>query len=331
MKKVSIVVPCYNEEKTITQLLDGIRLQQYPIEELEVIIADGFSEDGTRAVISKYQQEHPDLLINVVDNDLRTISSGLNTAIKSASGEFIIRLDAHSIPHRDYVARCIQALQDNLGQNIGGVWNVQPGNSSWIAKSIAAAGSHPLGVGDAGYRYATEIAYVDTVPFGAYRRELIENIGYYDETLLTNEDYELNVRIRQSGGKILLDPAIQSTYFARSSLSALARQYWRYGYWKAQMLRKYPETIRLRQALPPLFVLGLLLLLLIAPFSSLVGYMLLGILAVYFGILFLTSIGIALQKKNGAFIMGIPLAVTVMHFCWGGGFLYNLVNPKRIH
>ncbi len=331
MKTVSIIVPCYNEEKTIAQLLEGIQLQQYPIEELEVVIADGFSEDGTRGVISRYKQEHQDLSITVVDNELRTIPSGLNAAIKSASGEFIIRLDAHSIPNRDYVARCVKALQDNLGQNVGGVWKVQPGDSSWIAKSIAAAGSHPLGVGDAGYRYATESAYVDTIPFGAYRRELIEKIGYYNETLLTNEDYELNVRIRQAGGKILLDPAIQSTYFARSSLSALAQQYWRYGFWKAQMLRKYPETIRLRQALPPLFVLGILLLLLIAPFSFLVGYLLLGILALYFGILFLTSIGIALQKKNGAFIMGIPLAVTVMHFCWGGGFLYNLVNPKRIH
>lgn len=331
MKTVSIIVPCYNEEKTIIQLLDGIHSQLFPIDEMEVVIADGLSEDGTRQMIEKFKQEHPELAVSVVENHNRSIPSGLNTAIKASTGEFIIRLDAHSIPKPDYVRRCIEALRKNLAENVGGIWNVQPGNTSWIAKSIAAAGSHPLGVGDAGYRYATQAAYVDTVPFGAYRRELLDKVGYYDESLLTNEDYELNVRIRQSGGRILLDPSIQSTYFARSNLRTLARQYMRYGYWKAQMLRKYPKTIRWRQALPPLFVLGVLLLAILSPIFVFFWYMLLIILLLYFGILFLTSIKIALQKKNWAFIMGIPLAVSVMHFCWGGGFLYNLINPKRIH
>jgi glycosyltransferase involved in cell wall biosynthesis len=330
MKTVSIIVPCYNEEKTIAKLLDGLRTQQFPIDDLEVIIADGLSEDGTRRVIEAYQKEFPNLNIQVVDNVQKTIPSGLNAAIRAASGEIIIRLDAHSIPSADYIVRCVDHLQQGMAENVGGVWDIMPGSEDWIGRSIAAAASHPLGVGDAGYRYATKPAYVDTVPFGAYRRTLLDKIGFYDETLLTNEDYELNVRIHQSGGRVYLDPSIRCVYFARPSLSGLAKQYARYGYWKAQMLRRYPSTIRWRQALPPLFVLGIILLILTAPFHPFFGYSLLTILAVYFGILLLTSIRLALQKRNGAFIMGVPLAVSVMHFCWGGGFLFNLINPKRI-
>jgi len=330
MKTVSIIVPCYNEEKTIAKLLDGLRIQQFPIQDLEIIIADGLSEDKTRQVIEAYQQDFPNLSIQIVDNVQKTIPSGLNAAIRAASGEVIIRLDAHSIPATDYIVRCVEHLRQGIAENVGGVWDIQPGSENWIGRSIAAAASHPLGVGDAGYRYSTKPAYVDTVPFGAYRRDLLEKIGFYDETLLTNEDYELNVRIHQAGGRVYMDPLIRCVYFARPTLSGLAKQYSRYGYWKAQMLRRYPGTIRWRQALPPLFVLGIPLLILTTPLHPFFGFSLLFILVVYFGILLLTSIRIALQKRNGAFIMGVPLAVSVMHFCWGGGFLFNLINPKRI-
>lgn len=328
-KTVSIIIPCYNEEKTITKLLDGLRTQQFPVARMEVIIADGLSVDGTRQAIIAYQQKYPQLDIRIVDNQLQTIPSGLNAAIKASSGEIIIRLDAHSSPFPDYVTRCVEAIQSGIAENVGGVWDIQPGADTWIARSIATAASHPLGVGDAGYRYARNPAYVDTVPFGAYRRSLLDKIGLYDENLLSNEDYEFNVRIKQSGGRVYLDPAIRCVYYARPTLSALARQYFRYGYWKAQMLRKYASTIRWRQALPPLFVLGILVLILASFASPIFAIMLGSVLLLYFGILWITSIGIALQKKNGAFIMGIPLAVSVMHFCWGGGFLFNLINPKR--
>ena len=127
-----------------------------------------------------------------------------------------------------------------------------------MAQSIAAAASHPLGVGDALYRHASKASQVDTVPFGAFKRELLALVGFFDESLLTNEDYEFNTRIRKSGGTIWLDPAIRSVYFARPTLAALARQYSRYGFWKWRMLRRYPETLRWRQGLPPLFVLSLL-------------------------------------------------------------------------
>ena len=326
--KISIIVPCLNEEKTITHLLEGIRGQTYPLDEVEVVISDGFSVDNTRIRIADYSQAHPDLAIRVIDNPDRTIPAGLNRAIKASNAEFIIRLDAHSVPHADYVVRCVEALESGKADNVGGIWLIRPGKEDWIGRSIAQAGSHPLGVGDARYRFASEPDYVETVPFGAFRRAYLEQIGLFNESLLSNEDYELNNRIIQSGGKIWMDPAIKAEYFARPTLTDLAIQYWRYGYWKAQMLKRFPNSIRLRQALPPLFVLGLLVLTGLSIFFPPLRGVLIGILVLYFGILIATSAVIALRKQYLPFIIGVPLAICVMHVCWGSGFLWSII-PLR--
>ena len=221
--------------------------------------------------------------------------------------------------------RSVAALKEDKGDNVGGVWDIRPGGDGWIAESIAAAAAHPLGVGDALYRHATQAQKVDTVPFGAFRHSLIEKIGLFDETLLANEDYEFNARIRQIGGRIWLDPAIRSVYFARATLKALSRQYWRYGFWKWRMLRRYPETLRWRQALPPLFVLSLLGGLALALFIPFVWYFLLAELAIYFLILFLAALRSAARESNIRLSVGLPLAITTMHFSWGSGFLWSLL------
>ena len=202
MIQVSVIVPCYNEQKTIRLLLESLASQTYPVSLIEVIIADGMSTDSTREIINEFSRTNPDLEIYIVNNQNQTIPSGLNKAIKSAKGRFIIRLDAHSMPDKDYVKYCVRALENNLGQNVGGVWIIKPGADGVIARAIAVAGSHPLAVGDAKYRYAGEPGYVDTVPFGSFNKDLIDLIGLFDETLLTNEDYEFNTRIIQAGGKI---------------------------------------------------------------------------------------------------------------------------------
>ena len=128
--------------------------------------------------------------------------------------------------------------------NVGGVWDIRPGGEGWVARSIAAAVAHRLGAGDAGYRAGARAGEVDTVPFGAFDRRWLERVGAFNEELLTNEDYEYNYRLRQAGGMIWLDPSIRCVYFARPTLSALARQYWRYGFWKAHMLTRYPRSLR---------------------------------------------------------------------------------------
>ena len=324
--EVSVIIPCRNEAETITLLLDALYTQSYPREQMEVIVADGMSQDATRKRIAAYQTQHPDMLIKIVDNPKRTIPAALNRAIEASVGEYIIRLDAHSIPGQDYLARSVQGLKDNLAENIGGVWDVAPQNGTPIAKAIAASAAHPLAVGGAKYRFTDKAAYVETVPFGAWKRSILRAVGGYDESLLTNEDYELNTRLTQQGGRIYLDPQIRSVYFARSNLSGLASQYWRYGYWKTAMLKRYPDSLKLRQALPPLLVSGLAVLLVLSLVIK--GFWPFFLLAAGLYLVVLLAIGtqIAIQKKDIIMIPLVAIATLSMHFAWGTGFIYGLFS-----
>ncbi len=323
---VSIVVPCYNEQATIRLLLDAILAQTYPIKDMEVVISDGISQDETLAVIENYSREHPGLRIHVVENESRSIPSSLNMAIKESVGEIIVRLDAHSVPIPEYVARCVIALEKGKGSCVGGVWMIRSGGEGWIANSIAAAAAHPLGVGDAMYRLEGKAGAVDTVPFGSFHRQLIGKIGGFDETLLTNEDYEFNTRVRQSGGVVWLDPQIRSTYIARASLTELAKQYWRYGYWKYKMLTRYPYTLRWRQALPPCFVFSLMGLILISIFASRARIFLSAEIIIYLLILMGAGFQVAIRQRKPILIPGLMLAIITMHVSWGSGFLWSLVS-----
>jgi len=326
--RVSVIIPCYNEQSTIRLLLEALREQTYPRAEMEVIISDGMSRDGTRDAIAAFQKDFPDLEVCVVDNAHRSIPSALNRAIEVSRGEIILRFDAHSKPYPDYVANCVAAHQAGRGDNVGGVWEIHPGADTWIAKSIAVAAAHPLGVGDALYRHAKYAAEVDTVPFGSFRRALIEQVGFFDESLLTNEDYEFNARVRKSGGKIWLDPSIRSIYFARPTLLELIRQYWRYGFWKWRMLRRYPNTLRWRQSLPPLFVLSLITLAILSIFIPLAGVVLAGEVVIYFSIMILAGLYAAFRQRKAYLIPGLPLAIAAMHISWGSGFLWSLFKPS---
>jgi glycosyltransferase involved in cell wall biosynthesis len=323
---VSIVVPCYNEEGTIGSLLEAILTQTFPRHEMEVVIADSLSRDRTREVISDFGRAHPDLALRIVENAHRTIPSSLNLAIREARGEFLIRLDAHSIPIPEYVERCVQDIRAGKGANVGGVWKIQPGGSGWIARGIAVAASHPLGAGDALYRLGAPAGPVDTVPFGAFRRQLLDQVKGFDETLLTNEDYEFNVRIRRSGGVVWLDPQIVSTYFARATLRDLAAQYWRYGYWKCRMLLRYPSSIRWRQALPPLFLLGMLCMAVGALFWMPALRALVLVACLYLVAVLAAGIAMGVRARDGLLIVGSPLALATMHLAWGSGFLWSLLT-----
>jgi glycosyltransferase involved in cell wall biosynthesis len=324
MKAVSIIVPCYNEQATVGLLLEALYAQTYPRQHLEVVIADGMSTDCTRKEIAGFKEAHPGLRVRVVDNAKRTIPAGLNRAIEATEGDYIVRLDAHASPYADYVERCVSELEAGRGDNVGGIWEIQPGEQTWQARSIAAAAAHPLGAGDARYRVGGEPQAVDTVPFGAFHRSLIERIGAFDESLLSNEDYEFNARVRKAGGTVWLNPAIRSKYFARRSFGELARQYWRYGYWKARMLRRYPETFRWRQ-LSGLLVLSFFVLGILALRIPAAGGLLALEVSLYSLALLAAGIQEAFGKRDLALLWGVPLAIAIMHLTWGAAFLWSLV------
>ena len=327
---VSVIIPCRNEEKTIHLVLEALFEQSFPLQNMEIVIADGLSTDGTRRAIHAFSEAHPALFMRLVDNPKQIIPTGLNTAIKASKGELIVRMDAHSLPNQDYVQRCYNAHQEGKAENVGGVWKISPQNNGWVARSIAAAAANPFAVGDAHYRFTEKAAYVDTVPYGSYKRELFEKIGYFDESLLANEDYEFNTRIRQSGGRIWLDPAIQCTYFARATFAALAKQYWGYGFWKAQMLKRYPETLRWRQALPPAFVLGLVVLALVGFIWPIAWPVFAIIVGLYLAVQLVPAIQISLKAGDIHLSIGVVIATLIMHFSWGTALIVGLFShPDR--
>ena len=322
---VSIIVPCYNEEKTIQLLLEAIQQQTYPIDRIEVVISDAFSNDHTREKIATYQQAHPELAVRVVDNVKRTIPAGVNTAAQEANGTILVRLDAHSEPNPEYIATSIDLLESGKADNVGGVWQIQAGDETCIARAIALAAAHPLGVGDAKYRVSTTAQYVDTVPFGAFMREKFFAIGACDETLLANEDYEFNARLQKSGGRVWMDPRIVSKYYARPNLRKLAQQYWRYGFWKVRMLQRFPNTLRLRQAIPPLFTASLVTAGIFSIFFPFARIILMGELFSYFSALAITGFLCLINKRELPCLL-MPAAIVVMHISWGSGFICSLIK-----
>jgi succinoglycan biosynthesis protein ExoA len=324
--RVTVVVPCYNEAGRIADLLQALHGQEFPLERLDVIIADGGSTDGTLVEIADFASEHPDLNLRVIENRKQIIPAALNQAIQNSTGDIIVRLDAHSAPSQSYILRCLEVLESRKAANVGGLWEIRPGDKSWIARAIAAAASHPLGAGDARYRISGPAGPVDTVPFGAFRREWLDRVGTFNEDLQTNEDYEYNARIRAAGGIVWFDPDIRSTYIARRSLGELARQYWRYGYWKLKMLRKFPQSLRWRQALPPVFVLTSIGLAAASTVLSAARWLLAVQLGVYLAVSLIAGVLQSLRHWDLSLVFGFPLAIWTMHYAWGAGFLWSALD-----
>jgi succinoglycan biosynthesis protein ExoA len=322
---VSIIVPCYNEENTIGPLLEAIKKQNYPLEKLEVVISDAISSDGTKEKILEFSRKNQTPKVVLVNNPKQTIPSGVNIAAENANGEILVRLDAHSEPNSDYVKISVDLLTTHKADNVGGIWEIHPGETTCIAKAIAKSGAHPLGVGDAKYRVSSKAQYTDTVPFGAFYKNKFNQIGCFDETLLANEDYEFNARLRKHGGRIWLDPRIKSKYYSRKTIKDLAKQYWGYGFWKVKMLLRYPETIRIRQAIPPLFTASvgfLVILSLFIPFARIILRVELG---AYILSVILVGIVTTTTQREFCFLL-MPFAIITMHFSWGSGFIFSLMD-----
>jgi hypothetical protein len=212
------------------------------------------------------------------------------------------------------------------------VWRIAAGARTRVAEGIAKAAAHPVGAGDAAYRIlqgSPGARDVDTVPFGCYRKSLWEELGGLNEALLVNEDYEFNYRVRLAGRRVVLDPRITSIYYARATFGALARQYFRYGWWKAQMLRSHPGSLRWRQALPAAFVAGLVVLAMTSIVSpsgrALFGLSLIG----YTAALAAATAHLCATRKAWRLWLVVPAAFATMHVCWGSGALVNLIQRGR--
>jgi succinoglycan biosynthesis protein ExoA len=323
---VTVLIPCRNEERTIEQVLDALRAQTYPAERTEVIVADGGSTDGTREKIRSYAQSHPGWALRCVDNPGRSAPAGLNAGLREAGGEIILRMDAHAVPDPDYIERCMETLERTGCDGAGGVILIQPGGKGVIARAIAAAVASPFATGGVRYRAGGEAGEVDTVPYAAFRRGVFRRVGFFNERVPVNEDYEFNYRVRAAGGRIWFSPEIRSRYIARGNLGALLRQYFFYGHQKAVMLSFHPKSIRLRQLIPALFAPSLVVLAAGAffhrPLAIMLGAELLayGAAAAYF------AGRAALIRKDPALVPALFPVFFCIHIAWGTGFWIGAVK-----
>ncbi len=258
---VTVAMPCLNEAAFIESCLRSVQAQTYPGDRLEILVADGGSTDGTRDVLSRLASE--DARIHVLDNPKRVQAAGLNCAIRAARGEVIIRMDVHAEYAPDYVDKCVEVLERTGAENVGGAQRCAAHTSFQEAMCVALRS--PLGAGGAPYRDAAHEGFVDTVFLGAFRREVFDRIGLYDEASVANEDAEINQRIVQSGGRIYLSPGIKVRYYPRGSFAGVSRQYYGYGHWRARTLLKHGRLLTWRSFLPFLTLLGGFVLLLVQP------------------------------------------------------------------
>lgn len=320
---VSIIIPCYNEENFIPGLLEDLLHQDYPRDRMEILIVDGLSTDRTREIIAEYAAANP--FIRLLDNEKRFVPFALNIAVRGSKGEVIIRMDAHAKYPPDYVSRLVRNLFELNADNTGGVWITVPGNKSLKALAISKVLSSPFGVGNALYRLnITKAQQTDTVPFGCYRRDVFDRIGFFDEDLLRNQDDEFNARLIRSGGSVWLIPDVKITYFARSSVGSLLRMFYQYGFYKPLVNRKTGRPATARQFAPPLFVLFLL----VFPLAGLIFKPLL--LSWYAGLCLyvladlIFTFGVMLKSVKPALFFYLPWIFFLVHISYGWGYLSGI-------
>lgn len=330
---VTIIMPVRNEASFVGRSLGAVLCQDYPVDRIEIVIVDGDSEDGTKQVIQRTVSErgnhyplgkahrHGATHVMVLDNPSRSAPAAMNIGLRHARGDIIIRVDGHCEIPPDYVRRCVKALEATGADCVGGA--LLTIGETEVARSIAAAQSSIFGVGGAAFRTGHGgPRYVDTVAFGAYRRQVFERIGGFDEELIRNQDDEFNLRLTQAGGRIWLDPSIRSVYYSRSSLGRLWRQYFQYGLYKVRVIQKRGAVPALRSLAPPLFVFGMLCSMLLAIASNQSAWVL--ATGGSYAVANLSASFRVATRRGWKNLLILPVVFATIHLSYGLGFWSGL-------
>lgn len=316
---VSVVIPARNERRRIAECLAAVLAQDYPADRYEVIVADGISDDGTRDIVSGIAASEP--RVRLVDNPERIVPTGMNRAIASAEGEYIVRVDGHAIIEPDYLSRTIETLTRTGADGAGGA--MTPIADGVFGGAVALTTCTPFGVGNSAFHYVTSERESDSVYLGAYPKETFRRFGGYDEALVRNQDDELNYRIRCLGGRIVLNPEIRSTYHPRTTARALFSQYFQYGWWKVQVMARVPSAISWRHVMPPLFVLGMAGLAILS--TARPGFLLpIALLLIAHAIAALWFCTGRTVRAHPLSLALVPFATLIIHFAYGLGLLAAL-------
>jgi glycosyltransferase involved in cell wall biosynthesis len=312
-----------NEERSIAELLDCLEAQTYPTERLEVLIVDGESCDASPSIVASFSANHP--WVRLISNPGRCAAAAMNEGIKESSHEVILRLDCHSTYAPDYIWNSVELLLGTPDVGVVGGLQAATGEGGF-QRVLARAMAERFASGDAAYRSSVKAQWTDTVYLGAWRRSTLAEVGGFDSSWRINEDYELNIRLREAGYGVLLSPAVRSTYHPRNNLTALAKQYRDYGFWRARTAIAHPGYLRVRQMAPPVLVVGTVLAIGLTPWTR---WPLL-VPCIYLVALFWASAKAA-RESRAADLPLFAIIFSTIHFTWGIGFIGGLLvwGPKR--
>jgi glycosyltransferase involved in cell wall biosynthesis len=322
--RLSVILPCRNEVRHLARCLDSLLNGTWPQDSLEILVVDGESDDGSVDVAVAHAERHP--VIRILANPRRSAPAALNIGLAAATGDVIVRVDAHVEYPGDYLERLVAQLVATGADNVGGRVETIPGAPTIVGRAIARAMSHPFGVGNSRFRLrSSSPSWVDTVPFGCFRRDVFTRLGEFDEELIRNQDDEFNARITRAGGRILLDPSIVARYVARPRLRQLARMYHQYGVFKPLVVRRIGAVTSARQLAPVTLLVvlaGCAAAGLVHPAAWRAG---LSILVLYL----VAALAAAAHAAREDGIRGIGArawAFAVMHLSYGAGYLRGLVR-----
>lgn len=318
LPRITAVIPCRNEEKHLGHCLESIVANGYPMDRLEVLVTDGMSEDGSRKIVADFHKRFPQ--IRLVDNPRKILAAAWNVGVKAAKGEIVFAMNAHAKVEEGYFKRCIEYLRSYGADCVGPVIITHPQDETFAGKLIAAAISHPFGVGNSRFRTgASEPTWVDTVHMGGYRREVFEATGYYNEELVRSQDIDFHVRLSQAGGKILLVPEIKVHYYTRSNLKMFLKFGFINGYWATRPYCFGAFVAGLRHLVPMFFFLSLALPLLASFWVPQAAMLPVLILTAYFTLAIGASVQQAIRKRNLAYAIFMPLVFFAVHLPYGIG------------
>ena len=321
---VTIVMPIRNEAAYIERSLGAILAQDHPSERMEVLVADGMSDDGTREIVRQLATRYSQVAIQVFDNPGRIVATGLNATLRQARGDVVVWVSGHCEIAPDYVRRCVHYLLHDGFECVGGP--IETVGETFLSQAIAKGMSSQFGVGDSAFRTVNNrTMLVDAVAFPAFTRQTIERCGPFDEELVRNQDDEYSYRLRKLGGRILLASDVRSRYYSRTSFRALWHQHFWSGLWKVRVLQKHPRQMRLRQFVPLAFVAALFGSAVLVPFTRIGILFLVGVGGSYALANLIASLWTA-RKGDLRYLLLLPAVFATIHFSYGLGFLLGLVR-----
>lgn len=318
---VSVIVPLFNEERYIKNFIESLIDQTYPIKNMEWILIDGNSTDKTREIISDYIKlnKYP---IKLLINEKRKTPYALNIGIKEAKGKYIIRLDAHAFFYPNYIEKCVLYLKNTDADNVGGI--AETSATTFMGKAISQMLSTKFGVGGSDFRVGEGDKYVDTVPFGAFRKEVFEKVGLFNTRLLRSEDNDMNARIRNSGGKIWLSEDIHFKYYCRDTVNGILKMSIQNGNALFYTLKENPKAMSIRHFIPFLFLISIIVMPILMCFSLIFKYL----FFIEMGLYLVLDFYFSFVNKNVLYGLITIWLYPMFHIFYGLGSLLSLIGIK---